>query len=122
MPVVVKPVQGNRSCLPKFALGISAVVIVGLLQVALAQERPRRFTVAEDVQLNRFTNRVNFSPDNQYFVVSSERGRLDINRPESSLRLYRTEEVTKVLSHSDITGEPQPVWTINKSTYKNGPI
>ncbi|MGD0963287.1 MAG: hypothetical protein ABSA57_05230 [Candidatus Acidiferrales bacterium] len=54
--------------------------------------------------------------------MASERGRLDINRPESSLRLYRTEDVRRFLWQASIPDEPSPFWVIHESTYKDGPI
>jgi dienelactone hydrolase len=87
----------------------------------------RRFTTADDVELTRFGDSVaappvTFSPDGRYFVVTSERGRLDINRPESSLRVYRTEDVRSFLPQSSAKDEPSPFWVVNKSTYRDGPI
>ena len=38
-----------------------------------------------------------FSPDGNYFVVETERGRLDVNGPEDSLWFYRSQDVRGVL-------------------------
>jgi dipeptidyl aminopeptidase/acylaminoacyl peptidase len=65
---------------------------------------------------------VTFSPDDRYFAVVSERGRLDLNRSESTLRVYVTEDVHHFLSRPDTTDEPSPFWTVSKATYKDGPI
>src|SRR6266480_748589 len=81
------------------------------------------FTVVDDIQLSRFaTQRPVFSPDDRYFAVVSERGRLDLNRSESTLRVYATEDVHHFLSQTDTTNEPSPFWRVSKSTYKDGPI
>jgi len=81
------------------------------------------FTVVDDIQLSRFaTQRPLFSPDDRYFAVVSERGRLDLNRPESTLRVYATEDVHHFPSQTDTTKEPSPFWRVSKSTYKDGPI
>jgi len=92
----------------------------------VAQQLARRFSVADDIALTHFADpiadSVLFSPDQRYFVVVSERGRLDLNRPESSLRIYRTEAIRTFLANSDATGAPAPVWTVTRCTYKNGPL
>jgi dipeptidyl aminopeptidase/acylaminoacyl peptidase len=89
----------------------------------------KRFTVADDVELTHFgdpytgkAEPVIFSPDGTYFVVDTERGLLKENRPESTLRVFRTEDVHRFLLHMENTPEPSPIWLLSKSTYKNGPI
>jgi dipeptidyl aminopeptidase/acylaminoacyl peptidase len=89
----------------------------------------RRFTVADDIELSHFgdpytaqAESVIFSPDGRYFAVTTERGRLDLNRPESSIRIYRIEDVHQFLVDSKLTRQPLPLWVLNKSTYKDGPI
>lgn len=108
-----------------FAFFCLAVGILPLLTVdsgAADQVTARRFTVADDIELTRISQTVMFSPDDGYFVVASDRGRLDLNRPESSLRVYSTEDIRHVLSGPSAQEEPAPVWTITQSTYKYGPI
>jgi len=100
---------------------------LGAARPPVAAQSLRRFTIADDVELTRFGDNIGvppviFSPDGRYFVVASERGRLDINRPESSLRLYRTEDVRRFLWQASIPDEPSPFWVIHESTYKDGPI
>src|SRR3984957_13768335 len=97
------------------------------MSVASAGARPeaskRRFTVADDIGLIQFGYPgYAFSPDGRYFVVDTTRGRLDLNKPEATLRVYRTEDVRQLLSHRGNGPEPLPVWTLSKSTYKDGPI
>ncbi len=89
----------------------------------------RRFTVADDIGLAYFgdpysgqAEAVTFSPDGLYFVVDTERGILDRDRPESTLRVYRTKDVHEFLLHPVMTDEPSPCWIFSKSTYKDGPI
>src|SRR5260221_11313024 len=84
----------------------------------------RHFTVADDIRLVHFGQEdppVIFSPDGLYFAVETERGLLDQNRPESALRMYKTNDVQQFLLHPEAVGEPSPVWTFSKSTFKNGP-
>src|SRR5258708_5706098 len=88
-----------------------------------------RFTVEDDIGVAHFgdiytgmAEPITFSPDGLYFVVDTERGVLDQNRPESTLRVYRTEDVSQFLSHPEMIGEPSPAWMFSKSTFKDGPI
>jgi dipeptidyl aminopeptidase/acylaminoacyl peptidase len=112
----------QRSFVACFVLGFSGLLTMAFPEVAIAQTATRRFTVADDIGLNQLGGIVLFSPDDRYFIVTSDRGRLDLNRCESSLRVYSTEEVHRALSRSDTANEPPPFWTISKSTYKDGPI
>jgi WD40 repeat protein len=120
-----KPSIKAKTYLLGFVLAVSGSFVFARPQAA-GQEM-RRFTISDDVELTRFGNVVStppvtFSPDGKYFVVASERGRLDINRPESSLRIYRTEDVSRFLFESSATDEPLPFWTVKESSYKDGPI
>ena len=89
----------------------------------------RRFTVADDIGLVHFgapysgdARPITFSPDGRYFVVDTERGLLDQDRLESTLRVYRTQSIHQFLLQSELPGEPSPVWVLSKATYKDGPI
>jgi hypothetical protein len=106
-----------------------------LLWIAAALANPpspaakRPFTVADDITLVHFgdpytadADPVTFSPDGRYFVVDTERGLLDRNRSESTLRLFRTEDVHHFVLHPRITDMPTPIWILSKSTYKDAPI
>jgi len=112
-------------------------MLIGLLFLAagltfvnpLCEAAKRRFTVADDIGVAHFgdpylgkVDPVTFSPDGRYFVVDTERGLLDQDRPESTLRIYRTEQVCELLLRPEIAGEPSPVWMLSKSTYKDGSI
>jgi dipeptidyl aminopeptidase/acylaminoacyl peptidase len=95
--------------------------------ITSAQQRKRPFTVADEIELALFipetdTPNVRFSPDRAYFAVYSERGRLDLNRPEDSLRFYRSVDVQTFLHNSPSESEPAPIWVVNRSTDKEGPI
>jgi dipeptidyl aminopeptidase/acylaminoacyl peptidase len=93
-----------------------------------AQQAKKPFTVDDEIGLTLFgipagaPPEVLFSPDGKYFAVWTERGRLDLNRPEDSLRFYRSQDVENFLRHSDRRQPAPPVWEINLSTYKEGPI
>jgi dipeptidyl aminopeptidase/acylaminoacyl peptidase len=89
----------------------------------------RPFTVADDIAFSYFgdpfldkAEPLSFSPDGAYFIVHTERGRLDIDRPESSLRVYRTADVKMFLLHPEVKTEPTPMWGFSRSTYKDGPV
>ena len=110
---------------------IVAVCLLGVLtslRVRLQAEK-RPFTVGDDVALSHFGTRTSFdddsfvfSPDHRLFAVYTEDGRLDLNRPEAILRVYRAEDIIRVLKERESTHEPSPVWEIRQSTYRHGPI
>src|SRR5260370_12295199 len=69
-----------------------------------------------------YGSNVRFSSDGNYFAVYSERGRLDLNRPEDSLRFYHSQDVRAFLEHADNAEPPSPVWLVSLATDKEGPI
>jgi dipeptidyl aminopeptidase/acylaminoacyl peptidase len=96
--------------------------------VVSAQQAKKPFTVADEIGLTLFNDpngagrgKVLRSPDGNYFAVWSERGRLDFNRVEDSLRFYRSQDVAGFLRQSDDSQPPSPVWIVNR-TDKEGPI
>ena len=101
---------------------------VGLANVT-DEAGKRRFTLADDIGLSHFgdpytlnVDPITFSPDGHYFVVVTERGLIDQNRPESTLRVFSTEAVHQFLGYPNAVREPPPVWTLKESTYKEGPV
>jgi dipeptidyl aminopeptidase/acylaminoacyl peptidase len=104
------------------------LLAAGMGFVSLASPPPkRRFTVADDIGVVHFGDSlgdapITFSPDGRYFVVDTERGLLDQDRLESTLRVYRTESVHQFLLDPELTDEPSPEWILSKSTYTDGPI
>lgn len=121
--------HASRLLFPQVLVGVLAVSLVlprsGLS--VYAAERP--FTVADDIALSHFGSRISwdddafvFSPNHRFFAVYTEHGRLDLNRPESILRVYRTEDIIGIPKERQSTTEPSPVWEIRKSTYRHGPI
>jgi dipeptidyl aminopeptidase/acylaminoacyl peptidase len=96
--------------------------------MASAQQAKTLFTVADEIGLTHFgdpyTGRaeaVLFSPDGNYLAVDSERGRLDLNRPEDSLRFYRVRDIEDFLKHA-YSQPPSPVWVVTLSTDPEGPV
>ena len=93
-----------------------------------AQETKKTFTVADEIGLTLFGTPkggppdVRFSPNGNYFVVWTERGRLDLNCPEDSLRFYRSQDIRKFLESSYESQPPSPVWVVKRCTENEGPI
>jgi dipeptidyl aminopeptidase/acylaminoacyl peptidase len=107
-----------------FSLALATITLLATLPANAAQ---RRFTVADDIGVSLFQHPDSgprdpniFSPNGRYFVVQTERGLLDRNRSESTLRVYATEAVHRFLSRPELTREPAPLLTVSKSTYKDG--
>jgi dipeptidyl aminopeptidase/acylaminoacyl peptidase len=105
-----------------FVLCFSKLLMMAFPEVVIALNGPRRFTVADDIGITQVGSEVMFSPDARFFIVESDRGRLDLNRVESSLRVYSTDDIHKLLSEPNTQQEPSPLWSITKSTYKEGHI
>jgi dipeptidyl aminopeptidase/acylaminoacyl peptidase len=126
MPPSRQPVRMNLHA----AIGGLLFLVILLPRLATAQKASSLFTVVDDIGLTQFDAigptqpdaAVTFSPDDRFFLVLSERGRLDLNRAESSIRIYRVRDAAEFLSQRGRTGELDPLWTITKSTYKWGPI
>src|ERR1700684_2125941 len=95
-----------------------------LCPIASAQQENRTFTVADDVEVAIFGGTwgadegLLFSPDGNYFVVETERGRPDLNSVEDSLRFYRCRDVAEFLESSSGALSPSPIWEINRSAGK----
>jgi dienelactone hydrolase len=112
----------NRVFVACHFLGIFGLLVTILPEVVIAQNGTRRFTVADDIGVSQVFSEVMFSPDDRFFIVESDRGLLDLNRVESSLRVYSTEDINRFLSQLNPKEEPAPLWFVSKSTYKDGPI
>jgi len=88
-----------------------------LSPVVLGQQVKSPFTVADDIGLTLFAPQgggapeLHFSPDNKYFAVWSERGRLDRNQVDDSLRFYRTQDIELFLKNPGLQ-LPEPAWIV----------
>src|SRR6266702_2192983 len=88
-----------------------------LSPVVLGQQVNSPFTVADDIGLTLFAPQgggapeLHFSPDNKYFAVWSERGRLDRNQVDDSLRFYRTQDIELFLKNPGLQ-LPEPAWIV----------
>src|SRR6266699_1684499 len=63
--------------------------------IASSQQATHSFTVVDEIGLALLDDEaqpVRFSSDGNYFAVYGERGRLDLNRVEDSLRFYRSQD------------------------------
>jgi hypothetical protein len=87
------------------------------------------FTVADEIGLAHFgypytgeAESVQFSPDGHYVAALTERGRIDLNRPEDTVRIYRVQDVRSFLQGPSDSQAPVPFWTFNRSTDKDGPL
>lgn len=96
---------------------------------ASQRESARRFTVADEIGIVQFgdpyrwqSEGLQFSPDGNYFAVATERGQLDLNCVEDSLRIYDSLDVRKFLDRPEEVRSPSPVWTVAPSTQREGPI
>ena len=89
----------------------------------------RAFTVAEEIGLAHFgdpygaeAESVLTSPDGNFVAALTERGRLDLDRPEDTLRIYSMQDVRQSLSRAEGAPPPMPLWSFSRSTDRDGPI
>jgi len=116
-------------CGPVMGIAFLLVAMGASLTILPCDAAKRRFTVADDIGLAHFgdiytgkADAVTFSPDALYFVVDTERGLLEQDLAESTLRVYCTKDVHEFLLGPKTTPAPSPIWTYSVSTYKDGPI
>lgn len=107
-----------------------AILLLTLLGDAVfGQPAKRRFSVTDDIALSHFGDiytgliePISFSPDMRYLIVDTERGLLKEDRSESTLWIFRMDDIRQFVLHSEIIQKPKPIWVIRKSTYKDGPV
>ena len=111
---------------PSISTGMLTLLWVAVSAHAAASQP---FTVAEEIGLAHFgdpyggeAEAVQFSPDGQYFAALTERGRLDLDRPEDTLRIYRAQDVLTFLRRSNDSHPPSPLWAFNRSSDRDGPL
>src|SRR5579862_1426719 len=116
--------MGSR--LRLLALGVIAFSSLAFSPRLSAQAK-RPFTVTDEIGLTLFNHlsgeagEIHFSPDGSYFAVWTERGRVDQNRLENSLRFYRSKDVKEFLQRPNKLLLPAPVWMVSRSKGE-GPI
>lgn len=115
------------------ASNILTIVGFGFLWVAggvcTAQQAKKPFTVSDEIGLVEFgepfmwrAKALRVSPDGNYLAVDTERGRLEMDRPEDTLRFYRIKDIETFLDHGGELPLPSPVWIVTLSTDCEGPI
>src|SRR5258708_40348438 len=89
----------------------------------------RPFTVNDDIEIALFGGYqgevgtpILISPDGGYAAVHTERGLLKENRPEDEVRIYSLEALRRFVNEPDGVDAPAAVWTIRKSTSREGTI
>ncbi len=105
-------------------------VLVCLLIAATARGNDKRpFSISDDIELSHFgdpytgkAEAIQFSPDGRYVAVYTERGRLQLDRPEGTLRIYRSRDIGGALHGADVSAVPPPLWALSRSTANSGPI
>jgi dipeptidyl aminopeptidase/acylaminoacyl peptidase len=114
----------KRNLVVVLMIGLTCLSCRGFVP-PFADQTKRSFTIADDAQIAVFggssgtDEELLFSPDGKYFLVETERGRLDRNDVEDSLRFYRCTEIQEFLEQPDGL---HPVWTVNRSSYKGRAI
>ena len=96
--------------------------------ILLAQQTKKAFTVADEIGIAHFGDPyykeaevLIFSPDGNYFAVDTERGRLELDCVDDTLRFYRVEDVAEFVNNSRGLQPPPAVWIVNRSG-EEGPI
>lgn len=119
----------NNLCLWRPAATLSAL---SLVSSAFCHTAKRPFTPADDVGLAQFNwyqgsesdpaRDIKYSPDHRYFVVVTEKGRLDLNAPEDTIWIFRVEDVKKLIQKANQNAESLAVpLYISAAVEKKGP-
>src|SRR5258708_34656127 len=89
------------------------LVMVTATSVQCCSGFGRPFTAEDDIGLSVFPYAegeiIKYAPDGQHFVVVTERGRLDLNAPEDTIWLFRTDEVRKFMEDPKKSSAPAPI-------------
>jgi hypothetical protein len=108
---------------------LAALLMLLVSAVSAHSVAGQPFTVAEEIALAHFgdpfggdAQALQFSPDGQYLAALIERGRIDLNRPQDTLRIYRTQDVLNLLGQPNEAQPPEPLWEFDRSTDQDGPL
>src|SRR6266853_5390366 len=90
----------------------------------------RPFTAEDDVGLALFEyggrgasgGVIKYSPDGRFFAVVTERGRLDLNVPEDTIWVFRTEDVQRFAQHPRPSNVPTALPLAQIAADKDGPL
>ena len=112
--------------------GITLVALVSVLSLCTFGQAPanRRFTPKDDVGLILFEYAgrgapggvIKYAPDSRYFVVVTERGRLDLNAPEDTIWVFRSEDVQRFVQHPERVSPPIALQLAQVTSDKDGPL
>lgn len=86
-----------------------------------SEQAYKPFTIADEIGMTLFNRptggraELHFSADGRYVAVKTERGRLDLDKVEDSLRFYRIEDIARFLAQSGAPQPPSPVWVVTVS-------
>ena len=109
----------------RFFLSVLIGFAMGVTTVPCGAPK-RQFTVADDIGVSYFgipmgfsnlEDGITFSPDGKYFVVVTERGVVEKNQVEATLRVYRTQDVKTFLEGPEHTQQPSPFWLISRAAF-----
>jgi len=111
-------------------LRTALVFMISALAFASSGFAQRPFTAKDDVGLALFEYAgigapggvIKYSPDARYFAVVTERGRLDLNAPEDTIWLFRTEDVLRFVRHPQLPGAPTPLRLVQMADDRDGPL
>src|SRR5258708_1959934 len=105
-------------------------LMTAIFSIATAQSRaPKVFTVTEEIQLAHFgdpygddAKAAEFSPDGNFVAALIERGRIDLDRPEDTIEIFRVADIRGFLRDATESQRPTPVWAFTRSSDKDGPL
>lgn len=108
---------------------ILAIVFLSgnIAEIAMAQEVKRPFTVAEEIGITLFGTpnggdpEIRFSPNGKYVAVWSERGSLELNQVEDSLRFYYSRDLEDFIARTAPSKPPSAMWIVTRFG-KEGPV
>jgi dipeptidyl aminopeptidase/acylaminoacyl peptidase len=118
--------SANERKLIWFFIGILMFFGASGFSILRAQHRKKPFTVTDDIETSLLLPQedgptLRTSPDGSYFAVYSERGNMERNEVEDSLRFYRSKDIEDFLVHPAESRLTAPVWVVNRSE-KEGPV
>jgi hypothetical protein len=94
----------------------SWLCLLTMPSLAAASEQPHPFQVKDSIEMVRFSDpsaadlnsRAKYSPDGRFFFVVTSRGILSSNKVESTLWLYRTQDVIRSMRDTKHRHAPRP--------------
>ncbi len=115
----------QNMCLRVWFLAAALLFVLATFECTSAfAQRP--FTAKDDVGMALFEyasgGSIRYSPDAKYFAVVTERGRLDLNAPEDTVWVFRTEEVQQFAKHPEPGNSPTVMRLVQMASDKDGPL